>query len=372
MTTEEVFALGDELGPAKIIHVCHPALHLKGVLVIDNVATGPSIGGLRMAEDVSTEECVRLARAMTLKNAAAGLPHGGGKSVLIGDPKMERTEKEQLIRAFAYALRNEQDYIFGPDMGTNEDCMAWVKDEIGRSVGLPCEIGGIPLDKIGATGWGLSHAVDVAVQYCDFKLQGARLVVQGFGAVGRHAARFLSRKGVKLIAAADSQGTIYNKNGIDIEALSKIKESGNSVTSYQDGEKLPRDDVLKIACEIWIPAARPDVLNENNVHLLQAKLVPQGANIPLTYKAEEYLHKKGVLCIPDFIANAGGVICAAMVYHGMSQFAAFQAIEEKVQDNTAKTLAEAHSGGMLPRDAAIHLAVRRVKKAMDGKRWGLY
>ncbi|MCK4794369.1 MAG: Glu/Leu/Phe/Val dehydrogenase, partial [Desulfobacteraceae bacterium] len=175
---EDIFALGDELGPAKVLHISQPALGLKGVLVVDNVATGPSIGGLRMAEDVSTEECARLARAMTMKNAAAGLPHGGGKSVLYGNPKMDRCQKEQLIRAFAYALRNEADYIFGPDMGTDEDCMAWVKDEIGRSVGLPCEIGGIPLDRIGATGWGLCHAVEVAQQYCDFDLAGARLVVQ--------------------------------------------------------------------------------------------------------------------------------------------------------------------------------------------------
>ena len=168
--TDDIFALGDELGPAKVVHVAEPARGLRAVLVIDNVACGPSIGGLRMAPDVSTLECARLARAMTLKNAAAGLAHGGGKSVLYGDPRMPREGKERLIRAFAHALRHETDYIFGPDMGTDETCMAWVKDEIGRAVGLPSALGGIPLDEIGATGWGIRHAAEVAAPYCGLDL----------------------------------------------------------------------------------------------------------------------------------------------------------------------------------------------------------
>jgi glutamate dehydrogenase (NAD(P)+) len=157
----DLFGVADELGPAKIIHVHEPALGLTAILVVDNVACGPSIGGLRMAPDVSAAECFRLARAMTLKNAAAGLPHGGGKSVLYGDPRMPRDRKERLIRAFAHALRNEHDYIFGPDMGTDETCMAWVRDEIGRAVGLPAVLGGIPLDELGATAWGIRHAAEV-------------------------------------------------------------------------------------------------------------------------------------------------------------------------------------------------------------------
>ena len=176
---EETFRFVDDLGPAKIIHVSQPSLGLRATLVVDNVARGPSIGGLRMAPDVSTEECFRLARAMTLKNSAADLAHGGGKSVLYGDPAMPREEKEPLIRAFAAALRDEGDYIFGPDMGTDEECMAWVKDEIGRAVGLPREVGGIPLDEIGATGFGLRHAIEAALPHCNFGLAGARVVVQG-------------------------------------------------------------------------------------------------------------------------------------------------------------------------------------------------
>ena len=183
---EDIFALADELGPLKVIHVHEASVGLKAILVVDNVAMGPSIGGIRMATDVTTQECARLARAMTFKNAAAGLPHGGGKIVIQGDPKMDKAQKQHLLRAMASALRNEFSYIFAPDMGTDEECMGWIRDEVERVVGLPRVLGGIPLDEIGATGWGLSHVVDVALTYCDFPLEGARFVVQGFGAVGTY------------------------------------------------------------------------------------------------------------------------------------------------------------------------------------------
>jgi glutamate dehydrogenase (NAD(P)+) len=369
---KDVFRFADELGPAKVIHVYEPSVGLKAILVVDNVAAGPSIGGLRMSPDVSLDECVRLARAMTLKNAAAGLPHGGGKSVLYGDPRMPKRDKEDLIRALACALRGERDYIFGPDMGTDEECMAWVHDEIGRSLGLPREIGGIPLDEIGATGWGLTHATDVALEYCDFKLKGARAVVQGFGAVGMHAARFLVERGTVLVGAADSRGAIQDPNGLDVDKLIAWKGTGQSVAAYPGGEALPSDAVIDIECDIWIPAARPDVINERNVHRLKTKLIVEGANIPVTVDAEEYLHERGVLCVPDFIANAGGVICAAMEYQRASEATAFEAIQEKLRRNTARVLEDANRKGIPPRAAAIELAVQRVKKAMSVRRWALF
>lgn len=366
----------DDLGPAKIIEVRNPALGLDAVLVVDNVAAGPAIGGLRMAADVSVDECARLARAMTLKNAAAGLPHGGGKSVLSGDPRMLPERKEQLIRAFAHALRNERDYIFGPDMGTNEACMAWVKDELKdhgeRVAGLPREIGGIPLDEVGATGWGLAHAADIAVTHAGFPLKGARVVVQGFGAVGYHAARFLAQQGAVLVGAADSAGALHDPAGIDLTRLRQLKEAGKTVLDYPGGRKLARDDVIGIECDIWIPAARPDVINESNVDRLKTRLVIQGANIPCTRAAEEIMHRRGILNVPDFIANAGGVICAAMEYRGASQTAAFDTIAEKLRQNTSEVLSRVRQGEVLPRDAALDLAATRVRKAMSMRRWGIY
>jgi glutamate dehydrogenase (NAD(P)+) len=344
---------------------------LRAVLVIDNVARGPSVGGLRMAPDVSVEECMRLARAMTLKNAAAGLAHGGGKSVLWGDPRMPREAKERLIRAFAHALRHEQDYIFGPDMGTDEGCMAWIKDEIGRSMGLPAAMGGIPLDEIGATGWGLSHAAEVAARHCGLVLEGARIAIQGFGAVGQHAARFLQQKGARLIAASDTLGTVHDPAGLDVAQLFDLKKAGKSVRGYDAGEKLDRDAVIDIACDIWIPAARPDVVREDNVGRLKAKLVLQGANIPFSAGAEQALHDRGVLVVPDFIANAGGVICAAMEYGGATESQAFQAIEEKIRANVEAVLGEATATRVPPRQAAMRLARARIEEAMSYRRFSL-
>ena len=367
----DIFQLADDLGPAKVIHVHEPLLGLRGVLVVDNVARGPALGGLRMAPDVSVEECYRLARAMTLKNAAAGLPHGGGKSVIWGDPKMPRDKKEDLLRAFAHALRNETDYIFAPDMGTDETCMAWIKDEIGRVVGLPSALGGIPLDEIGATGWGLLHAADVACSHVGLELKGARIAIQGFGAVGKHAARFLAARGAILVAASDSRGAIVNETGIDVAALIDLKEQGKTVCDYPAGRKVERDAVIDVECDIWIPAARPDVIREDNVGRLRTKLVLEGANIPLTSGAEGALYDRGVLCVPDFIANAGGVICAAMEYAGAMQSAVFQTIEERIKVNVEAVLQAARQGQMPPRQAAVDLATERVRQAMSTRRFNI-
>jgi glutamate dehydrogenase (NAD(P)+) len=369
---KDVFEYTDELGPSKIIHVHEPSVNMKAILVVDNVAKGPSIGGIRMAEDVSTEECVRLARAMTFKNAAAGLPHGGGKIVVYGNPKMPKKQKQNILRAMASSLRNEEDYIFAPDMGTDEECMAWIKDEVGRVVGLPREVGGIPLDEIGATGWGLSHVTDVALEFCDFNIEGARVVIQGFGAVGKHTALFLRDKGAMLVATADTQGAVYNADGLDIDALIELKQQGKSVTEYSGGKTLDGDALIDIACDIWIPAARPDVIHDNNVGRLNTRLVVEGANIPITHSAEKTLHEKGILVVPDFIANAGGVICAAMEYRGSNKTAAFESIEEKVRRNTQMVLDRMKDESVLPRQAAMELATERVKKAMSFRRFSLF
>jgi len=366
---EDIFHYADDLGPAKIIHIYEPSTALRAILVVDNLACGPSIGGVRMAPDVSVEECFRLARAMTLKNAAAGLAHGGGKSVIFGDPRMPAAEKENLIRAFACAIRDESGYIPGPDMGTDEACMAWVKDEIGRSVGLPRELGGIPLDEIGATGFGLRSAAEVALAAGGSDIKGARVVVQGFGSVGLHAARFLTAKGALLVGASDSRGTIADPAGLDVEKLAELKATGASLTDTAAGQALDRDAVVNIECEIWIPAARPDVIRADNVARLRTKLIVQGANIPITEEAEAILHRKGVVSVPDFIANAGGVICAAVEYGGGTQAAAFQVIDEKIRANTESVLRRSRDEGIAPRQAALEMARDRVRRAMALRRW---
>lgn len=367
--TEDLFRLADALGPAKIVHLHVPGAGLKAIVVIDNLACGPAIGGVRMAPDVSVGECARLARAMTLKNAAAGLAHGGGKSVIFADPRMKPADKEQLMRAFACAIRDLVDYIPGPDMGTDESCMAWVHDETGRACGLPPALGGIPLDTIGATGFGLTIAIEAALPHCGLALRGARIAVQGFGAVGRHAARFLGDKGAVLVAAADSSATLHDPAGLDVAALTRHKAAGGTLADFPAGEKRAPDAVIDVACDIWIPAARPDVLHAGNVGRLQAKLVAEGANIPATAEAEAALHGRGVLVLPDFIANAGGVICAALEYSGASEAAVFPAIAEKIGGNTRAMLDAAARSRAAPRAVALALAETRVTAAMNLRRW---
>jgi glutamate dehydrogenase (NAD(P)+) len=256
-------------------------------------------------------------------------------------------------------------------MGTDESCMAWIKDEIGRAVGLPAVLGGIPLDELGATGWGIRHAAEVAAPWCQLDLRGARVVIQGFGAVGQHSARFLAERGAVLVAASDSTGTTYSRDGIDVAALIALKDAGKTVGEYAGGRTLDRDAVLDIESDIWIPAARPDVVREDNVHRLKTRLVLQGANIPFTAGAEQALHERGVLVIPDFIANAGGVICAAMEYRGATPMSAFAAIGEKIRANTQAVLDAVTASRIPPRQAALELATGRVREAMRYRRFSV-
>ena len=366
---EDISTFVDDLGPSKILHISLLHVGLKAVVVVDNTACCPAIGGVRMAPDVTAGEACRLARAMTLKNAAAGLPHGGGKSVIFADPKMPSRDKEQLVRAFAAAIADLKDYVPGPDMGTDELAMGWVHDEIGRAVGLPRELGGIPLDELGATGFGLAAAVEVAAQAINLDLKGARVAVQGFGAVGKHAARFLARRGCVLVACCDSHGTVSSADGLDVAALISLKEAGQSVTDFPGGAKAGTDAIVDVPCDIWIPAARPDVLNQDNAARLRAKIVAEGANIPCTAEAEAMLEARGVLILPDFVVNAGGVICAATEYHGGSETTAFTAIEEKIRRNTSLIIEKSRRAGISMRAAAVGLATERIVNAQRVRKW---
>lgn len=212
----------------------------------------------------------------------------------------------------------------------------------------------------------------LVVDYVDFKLEGARLVVQGFGAVGKNSARFLAEKGAILVGVADSKGAISNPDGLDLDTLLTMKAERRSVMEYPEGQKLKRDAVIGIECDIWIPAARPDVVHGDNVDRLKTRLVVQGANIPFTYDAEKILHERGILSVPDFIANAGGVICGAMEYQQMNQSMAMQVIEEKIRANTMQILEQAKRKDIPPRDSALQLATERVKRAMATRRWSIF
>ena len=356
----------DELGPLKIEEHYFPSLGLRAYVVVDNTALGPSIGGVRVSTNVNLEEVARLARTMTLKNSIAGLPHGGGKAGIVADPRDPKLET--YFRAFARRIKNLEEYIPGPDMGSNEECMAWIYDEIGRAVGLPEELGGLPLDKLGATGYGLSECAEIAVSYKGLSLKDARVAIQGFGSVGKAVARFLSEKGAVIIAVSDTKGTIYAPEGLDVKELMDIKESTGSVVNYARGKRLLPEEILSIECDILIPAANPDVITMKNVDSVKAKIILEGANIPVTVDAEEVLYKKGILVVPDFIANAGGVIMAVMEYNGRTQEEAFNAIRDKIRKNTELILERSAKEKVSPRRAAVALAKERVLRAMSYRR----
>jgi glutamate dehydrogenase (NAD(P)+) len=178
--------------------------------------------------------------------------------------------------------------------------------------------------------------------------------------------------GAVMVAASDSKETIYNPDGLDVNELIRIKDNGRHLKEYKNCKVLDRDAVIGIECEIWIPAARPDVINEKNVAQMKTRLVVAGANIPATPGAEKILYEMGIINIPDFIANAGGVICAAMEYQGATESAAFDVIKDKIRHNTQQVLEHSANKKILPRQAAVELATERVKKAMEFRRFSAF
>ncbi len=360
----------DAFGPEQVIVVNDAASGLTGYVVVDNLAAGPAIGGVRMAADISVLEVARLARAMTLKNAMAGLPHGGAKGGIVGDPLMPREVKVALVRAFGSRIRDVSGYIPGPDMGLDEGLMAHLRETCGRAVGLPPVLGGIPLDVLGATGFGLAVSVEVAAERGFVDLQGAQVVVQGFGSVGQHTARFLSERGAVLVAASDTRGAIMSNEGLDVASLIAHKRATGAVSDFPGSTEVAAESLIPLPCDIWVPAARPDVFTVKNASDLRAKIILEGANIPASPEAEEVLHGLGVLVLPDFVANAGGVICAAVEYAGGTASQAFAVIEERIRTNTAQMLDMATETGQPPRVVAQRIAQSRVIEAMGYHRVG--
>ena len=359
-TTHRGWAV-DDLGPA-LVAFLRPCAGVEAFVVIDNVSLGPAIGGVRMRPEVTVGEVARLARAMTIKNALAGLPHGGAKAGIVS-AALAGDDHERVIRAFACAMRQLTDYIPGPDMGTTETSMAYVHDEIGRAIGLPSVLGGIPLDELGATGFGLAVCADVLAEAGLIGLDGARVIIQGMGAVGWHTAHFLADRGAVIIAASDIQGATWNPAGLDVAALGVHKRATSSVAGFPGGTAIPRDDILGFDCDLLVPAAQPDVVTADNAAKISARVILEGANIPVTTQAEERLAERGVLCVPDVIANAGGVICGAAEYRGAGHTEAFAEIEEKIRDTTAELIDRTRRQNLTPRAAAVQMAEERLHAA---------
>ncbi len=372
----------DEFGPEMIVEVYNPKIGLKGILVIDNTALGPGKGGIRITPTVDVEEVFRLARAMTWKTALADLPFGGAKSGIIADVKnMSKEKKKELIQAFAKAIKplSPEKYIAGPDINTTEEDMKWYAEANGSwhsCTGKPAnycmlmfgekgEKCGIP-HEFGSTGFGVAHATKVA---CDFMDLGNRatVAIEGFGNVGQFAAHFLHKLGFKIVAVSDSKGVIYSPEGLNTDELIKIKKETGSVVNYKDGKVLPNEKIFTLPVDTLIPAALPDVINEKNVNDIKAKIIVEGANIPMRENIENMLHKKGVLIVPDFVANVGGVISSYAESKGYNPKRMFDTVEKKIIENTKFVLDRARKQNVKPRDAALEIAKERVRTAMSMK-----
>ncbi len=359
MTQEE--KMYDSIGPEKIIRFYDPKTQLKGILCIDSTKRGPAKGGVRMRPDVTEDEVFRLARGMTLKCAMADLPFGGGKSGIIADPKtLTKVQKKSLCVAYGKAIRHlaPSEYVSAPDMNTAEQEMAWIVEGTGnrKSVtGKPKQLGGIP-HKSENTGFGVYHSTIVALNSLGLDVKKTTFAVEGFGNVGEFATKFLCENGAKLVAVSDSKGTLVNYEGISFKKLKTIKEKTGTVTKYK-GKVVHGNNILDVKCDFLVTAAIKDLILPKDVSRLHFKLVVEGSNIPMSHTTEELLFKKNILVIPDFVANAGGVISSYIEYKGGSESDMWKMVEQKVVKNTRLVLAQKKK---CPRCIADFIAHRRI------------
>ena len=358
----------DEFGPEKVIKVYDPASGMHGMVVIDNTSLGPGKGGIRMTPTVSEEEVFRLARTMTWKNALAGIPMGGAKSGIVADANIiSPSKKRQMVEAFGRALKivSPDHYIAAPDMNMGSTEMEWFVKANGSSrsaTGKPAHMGGLP-HELGSTGFGVFHSALVAAKHAAIEMSEASIAIEGFGNVGSFAAKFLSDCGCRIVAVSDSKGIIHNSKGIDFGKLTRVKKETGSVVNYHPGSKACCSDILDVNADILITAAIPDLIKPGDVERLKYKLVVEGSNIPMSTETEERLHSKGILVVPDFVANAGGVISSYVEHTGGGQKKMFREIEEKIKKNTMSVLRESKKTGKTPREAAMRIAMKRVREA---------
>lgn len=365
----ELQHFADEWGPEKVIETYDSKIGMKGILVIDNTALGPGKGGIRMAPWVDVFEVFKLARTMTWKCALAELPFGGAKSGIIADPsKISKEKKLEIVRAFSRSLKPvcPSMYVAAPDMATGEVEMEAFAKENGSMqacTGKPKEMGGIP-HELGSTGFGVYNSALVAAEHIGLKINGASVAVQGFGNVGSFVSKFITEKGAKLVCVSDSDGCIYNEDGLDFEKLNQIKNETGSVKNYKPGKILNNERLFELKLDILIPAAIPDVITNKNVDKVKSKIIVEGANIPIAPEVERIVYKKNILVVPDFVANAGGVISSYVEYIGGNEKDMFKIVEDKIRRNTKIVLDRAEEKKMSPREAAMEIAKERIKNAM--------
>lgn len=293
----------------------------EGIRVVHSNILGPAKGGIRFAPDVHIDEVRALAAWMTWKCAVVDIPYGGGKGGVRCNPReMSKGEIERLMRAYTKAMVDDfgpDRDIPAPDMGTGPREMAWLMDEYSKAKGMtvnsvvtgkPTVLGG-SLGRTEATGRGVMVSALAAMQKLKINPFQATCAVQGFGNVGSWAARLLEERGLKIVAISDHTGAFYNEKGIDIVKAIEFRDSnGGHLEGFQGGDKMDNAmDLLTLEVDVLVPAAVEDVITAKNVHDIKAKLIVEGANGPTSAKADAIINEKGIMAVPDILANAGGV-----------------------------------------------------------------
>ncbi len=365
MNENKNLLLGDKLGPEYILKTFNKKHGVWGYLVIDNTARGVGKGGIRMTPGVTEEEVARLARAMTYKNALADIPFGGAKAGLAYDPKIHTpAEKKEIIQWFARQLQPFliKYYIAGPDVNTTEVEMGQFVAAAGNrkaATGKPKKFGGLP-HELGSTGYGVAEAAKIAAEFGGINIGGATVAIEGFGNVGTFAFKFLEDMGARVVAVSDSRGAIYNPVGLDYKAVMAAKKTSGTVTAYKNASRSDGRKIFELDVDILIPAALPDVINEKNIDQVRAKIIVEGANIPMRLEFEKILERKGVLVVPDIAANSGGVISSYAEHKGYDAEKMFKLVRQKVSTSVRAVLGKSKKEKISAREAAISLAEEKI------------
>ena len=359
-----------------------------GFRVQHSIARGPAKGGIRYAPDVTLDEVRALASWMTWKCAVVNIPFGGAKGGVICDPhRMSVGELERMTRRYTAELVEfigpEKD-VPAPDVNTNEQVMAWMMDTYSMHMrqtvtavvtGKPINIGG-SRGRREATGRGVLIVCDQAVKKLGLSREGCRVVVQGFGNVGSNAARLMAAAGYKIIGLDEVGGGLYNKNGIDVEALWDYRQKNGTIQGFPGAEKWQAAELLTTECEILIPAATENQITSRNVDRVKCRILAEGANGPTTAAADEVLAEKRVFVIPDILANAGGVTTSYFewVQDRQGYFWKESLVNEQLEGIMVSAFDDvvryAETHGVNNRIAAYMLAIDRV--AYTIKQRGIY
>jgi glutamate dehydrogenase (NAD(P)+) len=354
----------------------------EGYRVQHNTGRGPTKGGIRYHMDVDLDETTALAMWMTWKCAVVNIPYGGAKGgVKVNVKELSQRELEKLTRRFITEINvvvGERSDIPAPDIGTNAKVMGWIMDTFSMQAGytVPGVVTGKPLElggsegRVEATGRGVVVCALEACNMLGTDFVGKRVVVQGFGNVGSVAARLAERHGAKVIAISDTTGGIYNPNGLPVNELyQKYSGVDGGIQNYADCEKVSNSDLLELDCDILMPCAIGGQITEHNADRIKARLIVEGANGPTTVDADNILHNKGILVVPDILANAGGVVTS--YFEWVQDLQNFFWVEDEVNDKLDRIMKHAfqsvaemmklHKTDM--RTAAMIIAVKRVADA---------